>query len=202
MSSPGRRPGRPAQLMIATAAVFALGCAAAQAVDPEFAPLLSDLAKTKIRALAQDPELVAAVKAQNLETSGYDQAKIDALDKKWRAEVDSDSKPLIDTTLGSAASRHVIDIVEKAQGLYTEMFLTDDKGLNVAQSGITSDYWQGDEAKWQKTFLVGPDAVDISNIDQDESTQVFQSQVSVTVVDPDTGAPIGALTVGVDVSQL
>ena len=32
-------------------------------------------------------------------------------------------------------------------------------GLNVGQSSVTSDYWQGDEDKFQKTFAVGPDAV-------------------------------------------
>jgi hypothetical protein len=78
----------------------------------------------------------------------------------------------------------------------------DDKGMNVALSDVTSDYWQGDEAKWQQTYLVGPDAVHIGDVELDESTQTYQSQVSITVVDPDTKAPIGALTFGVNVEAL
>ena len=78
----------------------------------------------------------------------------------------------------------------------------DAKGLDVAQSTLTSDYWQGDEAKWSETYPVGPDAVQIGEIEQDESTQVFQSQVSIAVTDPATGEVIGAITVGVDVSML
>ncbi|MEM8755288.1 MAG: hypothetical protein AAGF90_20180, partial [Pseudomonadota bacterium] len=74
------------------------------------------------------------------------------------------------------------------------------KGLNVGQSAKTSDYWQGDEAKWRETYLVGPDAIHVSDVEEDESTQTFQIQVSLPIVDG--GAPIGAVTVGVDVEHL
>ena len=78
----------------------------------------------------------------------------------------------------------------------------DNKGLNVGQSDVTSDYWQGDEAKWKKTFLVGPDAVFIDKVEEDESTQQFQSQVSLSIVDPTTKNVIGAVTIGIDVEVL
>ena len=78
----------------------------------------------------------------------------------------------------------------------------DAKGLNVGQSDVTSDYWQGDEDKWQRTYPVGPDALLIGEVEQDESTQRFQTQVSLSVVDPADGAVIGAVTVGIDVETL
>ena len=78
----------------------------------------------------------------------------------------------------------------------------DNKGLNVGQSDVTSDYWQGDEAKWKKTFLVGPNAVFIDKVEEDESTQQFQSQVSLSIVDPATNIVIGAITIGIDVEVL
>ena len=86
--------------------------------------------------------------------------------------------------------------------MFTEIFAMDDKGLNVAQSDVTSDYWQGDEDKWQQTYLVGAGAVHISEVELDDSTQTYQSQVSVTVVDPETNAPIGAITFGINVDAL
>jgi hypothetical protein len=46
-----------------------------------------------------------------------------------------------------------------AGGVIFEIFIVDNKGLNVAQTDPTLDYMQGDEAKFQKTFLVGPEAV-------------------------------------------
>jgi hypothetical protein len=42
----------------------------------------------------------------------------------------------------------------------------------------------------------------ISDLEEDESTQLLQSQVSVPVVDPDSGEPIGAVTFGVNVENL
>lgn len=168
----------------------------------EFAPQLTELANGDIAAIAQSDEIVAAVKAQNAETAGYDQAKIDALDKQWRAEVGASSKPLIDKVMATAASKFLAGKREASGGLFSEIFVTDAKGLNVAQSDVTSDYWQGDEAKWQDSFGKGAGAVHLGDVEQDESTQAYQSQVSMTVVDPADGKPIGAITVGVNVELL
>jgi hypothetical protein len=66
---------------------------------------------------------------------------------------------------------------------------------------VTSDYWQGDEDKFSKTFSVGADAVVLGEIEQDESTQLYQSQVSITITNA-AGQPIGSITAGVDLSML
>lgn len=174
---------------------------AAQAQD-EFTAPLTELANGEIAAFASNQILIDAINAQNAVTSGYDQAKIDELDAQWRAEVGAASKPLIDATLGSAASDYLKGVQEESLGKYTEIFAMDAKGLNVAQSTLTSDYWQGDEAKFTESYGAGAGAVHIGEIEQDESTQVFQSQVSVPITDPATGELIGAITVGVDVSML
>lgn len=78
----------------------------------------------------------------------------------------------------------------------------DNKGLNVGQSDVTSDYWQGDEAKWQKTYAVGPDALVIGKREYDRSSQKFLIQVSVPAVDSASKTPIGAATIGVSLVQL
>ena len=174
------------------ASTFTTVAAPVLAQDNEFAAPLTELGNTTLREIVESPAVIAAIQAQNATTSAYDQAKIDELDTQWRAEVGAASKPLIDATLATEASN----------GLFTEIFVMDAKGLNVAQSTVTSDYWQGDEDKWQQTFPVGADAVHLGEIEQDESTQAFQSQVSITIVDPATGAPIGAVTAGVDLALL
>jgi hypothetical protein len=163
---------------------------------------LTDLAKKQLRDIAENPILVDAIKAQNATTASYDQGKIDALDKQWRAEVDAADKPLITATLGTAASKYLADAMGKTEGMITEIFATDAKGLNVAQATMTSDYWQGDEDKFTKSFGAGADAIEIGDVEQDESTQTYQSQVSITVTDPATGAPIGSITAGIDVGKL
>jgi hypothetical protein len=179
----------------------ALLAAAPQAQD-EFTAPLTELAKGEIAAFASDPALISAIIAQNAVTAAYDQAKIDALDAQWRAEVGTASKPLIDATLGNAASQYLAGVQAASAGKYTEIFAMDAKGLNVGQSTLTSDYWQGDEDKFTASFGAGAGAVHVGEVEQDESTQIFQSQVSVPVTDPATGAVIGAITVGVDVSML
>ncbi|WP_423066016.1 hypothetical protein [Devosia sp. CN2-171] len=172
------------------------------AQDNEFAEPLTALAQGKLREIAQNPVLVAAISAQNQVSAGYDAAKIDELDKQWRAEVDAASKPMIDATLGNEASKYLAGVQAESAGLFTEIFATDAMGLNAAQSTVTSDYWQGDEDKFTLSFGAGADAVALGEVEQDESTQTFQSQVSITITDPATGAPIGSITAGVDLSML
>jgi hypothetical protein len=191
---------RPALVAFGLAATLSL--VTAPLAQDEFTAPLTELAKGDIATFASDPALVAAIVAQNAVTGAYDQAQIDALDAQWRAEVGAASKPLIDATLGNAASQYLAGVQADSAGKYTEIFAMDAKGLNVGQSTLTSDYWQGDEDKFTQSFGAGADAIHIGEIEQDESTQVFQSQVSVPITDPASGEVIGAITVGVDVSML
>jgi hypothetical protein len=190
------------RLAIGMLAALLLTGGIASAQDNEFAEPLTALAQGELKEIAANPVLVAAIMAQNATTSGYDQARIDELDTQWRAEVDAASKPLIDATLANEASVYLAKVQEESGGKFTEIIATDARGLNAAQSTISSDYWQGDEDKFTKSFGAGADAVFLGEVEQDESTQTFQSQVSVTVVDPANGAPIGSITVGVDLSTL
>jgi hypothetical protein len=163
---------------------------------------LEELAAGDIANIAASAEVIAAVQAQNDATASYDQAKVDALDKTWRAETKSGDKPMIEGVLSNDLSRYLAGQQKGSVGLFTEIFVMDAKGLNVGQSAATSDYWQGDEAKWKETFLKGADAVHVGELEQDDSTQQLQSQVSVSVVDPASGETIGAVTFGVNVGRL
>lgn len=163
---------------------------------------IRELVQENINVWVTSPDIIAAIKAQNSKHASLSQAEIDALDKKWRAETKSSSHPMIDGVLSSAVSKKLQSIRDQNQGLFTEIFIMDNKGLNVAQSDVTSDYWQGDEAKWKETFLKGPGAIHISEIEVDESSQLLQSQASVSIVDPATKEVIGAVTVGVNVDEL
>jgi hypothetical protein len=185
-----------------TVGAIALAAIAFTAQANEFEGPLKQLAQNEIRAMVSNPAVVDAVKAQNAKNAALDEGKIKELDQTWRAETSAAAKPMITAVLGNSLSGYLKSQKEAGQGLYTEIFVMDNKGLNVGQSDVTSDYWQGDEAKWQKTYQVGADAVHISDVEQDESTQTFQSQVSVPVVDPASKEVIGAVTVGVNVEML
>ncbi len=175
---------------------------ATSAVANEYAPAMEQYLETSIRSWAQSDVLVAAINAQNAATSGYDQAMIDTLDTQWRAEVGQSTTPTITPVLSNAAAEFLRNQVERSEGQITEVFVMDLHGLNVAASSVTSDFWQGDEAKFTQTFGVSPDAYHLGDIELDESSGHYQGQISMTITDPVTGQAIGAMTVGVNAETL
>ncbi len=182
---------------VAAAAVI-FGAASAN----EFEGPITELAGSEIKAWLTDPTIVGAVKNQNAQHASLSEADIQRLDKQWRGETAGSAQPMISKVLSNSLSDFLKKKTEASQGLYTEIFVMDNKGLNVGQSAVTSDYWQGDEAKWQKTYLVGADAMHIGGVKKDESTQSFQSQLSLPIVDPADNTVIGAITIGINVEQL
>jgi hypothetical protein len=76
----------------------------------------------------------------------------------------------------------------------------DNKGLDVAQTDPTLDCMQGDEAKFQKTFLVGPEAVFIDAVAPDDGVDVAQANMSIK--HPQLDKAIGAVTIGIAVGPL
>ena len=168
----------------------------------EFKAALTDFVTNDAQAIVTNPDIINAIKKQNMKNSQLSNADILTLDKQWRAQLGEKNATLITDKLNQPLSKKLVVIQEKSEGKITEIFVMDNKGLNVAQSAITSDYWQGDEAKWQKTYSVGPNAYHISDVEEDESTQMFQSQISHTITDPATGKAIGAITIGINVEEL
>jgi hypothetical protein len=78
----------------------------------------------------------------------------------------------------------------------------DQNGLNVGQSSITKDFWQGDEAKFQKTFQVSKDAIFIDDPEWDDEAKIWRAQVNFTLTDPSGATPIGAATVELNLTEL
>ena len=163
---------------------------------------LEAYARNELANWLTDPALISAINSQNAAHAGLSEDDVIALDQKWRAEAGEGGGPLITQLLSSDLSAWLRDKQDATAGFVTEVFIMDDKGLNVAQSVETSDYWQGDEAKWQQTYSVGPDALHISEIEFDDSTGFYQSQASLSITDPATGAVIGAVTFGINVQSL
>ena len=161
----------------------------------EFAPQIETVFNEQVKGWLSDPAVVDAIKAQNATTGSYDDAKIEELDQTWRAEAKAGGGDMINATLGNALSTFLKGKKDASGGMFSEIFVMDAKGLNVGQSDVTSDYMQGDEGKFQKTFGVGPDAMFIDEVEFDDSSQTFQSQVSHTIVNSADGkvSPTGPI---------
>ena len=173
-----------------------LGCGTASAQDEDFETPARRLVESAIQGFLSEPVVINAVRKQNERTITLSQDEIIALDDRWRA----DDASLITPVMQNPVSEYLRNLQNQHKGFYTELFVIDAVGLNVGQSDITSDYWQGDEAKYQQTFLIGENAVHISDVEEDESSQTFQVQISLPIVDQ--GELIGAATFGVDVEAL
>ena len=76
----------------------------------------------------------------------------------------------------------------------------DNKGLNAGQSAITSDYWQGDEAKFQKTFPLGPTAIFIDKPEVNGETGTENVQINMSITDGIEA--VGTVTVEVNLTEL
>lgn len=142
-----------------------------------------------------------SIAAQNNQIGNIDQAKIDELDNQWKAEREAADKPLIAATLSSPLSVYLARLQGKSLGLYAEIFVMDKNGLNVGQSSVTSDFWQGDEGKFQNTYDVSETALFIDEAEWDDEAKIWRNQVSFTVTD-DANAKIGAVTVEINLTEL
>lgn len=190
-----------AAILTGVTALAVLACLPANAEEPHVAPVIEYIGANIVPWLS-DPVVVNAIKEQNAAHASLTQADIEALDKQWRGEVDAGAKPMIDKVMTSELSKFLAAKQQETGGMVTELFVMDAKGLNVGQSDVTSDYWQGDEAKWTKSYGAGAGAIFVDEVEKDESTQTLQTQASVAIVDPATNEVIGAVTAGIDVGGL
>ena len=154
-----------------------------------------------VRGWLQKPVVALAVNAQNTKYANLGQSEIDALDKQWRAERESDDQPLVAAVLSNPLSIYLTQIQAASGGLYTEIFVMDRNGLNVGQSAITSDFWQGDEAKFKNTFPKGSSAVFVDEAEYHEGSGTWRAQLNMTIAS-ESGSPIGAITVEVNLTEL
>jgi hypothetical protein len=181
-------------VVVLVACVLTMGFAGM--LQAETAPqVVVDLAQSTLAKLGSDPVIVAAVKAQNAQGKSLDDIK--ALDDQWK-----DTPGIVDymrAIMESDCGRHLQEIQNSAD-YYSEIFVMDNQGANVAMTDKTSDYWQGDEAKFTESFKDGAGALYLGEVEFDDSTQAYLVQVSVPV--NDNGAAIGAITIGVDVDRI
>ena len=178
-------------VIIAFVALLGFGIASAEIAPPK----VVDLANSTLAAFGTDPIIVAAVKAENAKGKTLEQIKTQ--DAKWMADagVADYMKALMDSECGKYLRK-----IQTSAPYYAEIFVMDNLGANVAMTDKTSDYWQGDEAKFQKSFAGGAGAVFVDDVKFDDSAQAYMVQVSVPV--KEGAAAIGAITFGIDVEKI
>lgn len=189
--------------MIGRAAAVSLVLVAAQGLAggarPAEAQGLSDAQREQAiavaKAIAADATVVDEVRRQNARKVPL--AEIQKIDKAWMAAKGVDDR--MQTVMENACAR-TLKLAQTQHKEVAEAFVMDDQGANVCMTNKTSDYWQGDEPKWQESFKGGQGAVYVDAPKFDESVQAYLVQVSVPVM---AGVKaIGAVTVGVNLERL
>ena len=187
-------------ILAATAMCVLVSPVSAEPAKPDVHRLITAQVVEEMRHWIETDIVRISVGAQNARLQKLPQEQIDALDAQWVAERESDDKLLIAATLSNPLSVYLTRLQGKSLGLYAEIFVMDHNGLNVGQSSITGDFWQGDEAKFQKTYDVSGDALFVDEPEWDEDNKIWRGQVSFTLTDE--GKSIGAVTMEVNLTEL
>ena len=82
--------------------------------------------------------------------------------------------------------------------LYAEIFVTNTYGVNIAQTGKTSDYIQNDELWW---IRAKQDGLYISEIHYDESADVYSADIAMRIND-NLGEFLGVIKAVTNVEQI
>ena len=164
----------------------------------EQAAALQEIIDGDLARIAAMPEIIAVIQARNAVTAGYTAAQIAAADQSWQSELGQTEMPTVAPIMASAASEFLRSQVVASNGLIAEVFVMDARGLTAAASAPTSDFWQGDEAKFTETFGKGAGSFLIGDVEFDDSSQTYSAQVSAIILDPATATPIGAITLSVN----
>ncbi len=187
LPAPRRGPARAIVL-----ALLLVGALAWLARDPAPDPAIDAF----LAAVARDPLVLAAVAAQNAALAGQPEPEIAALDAQWTAEAARGGGPLVDAMLATPASRRLAALVA-GSGVARAAIVMDDRGRNAAVTFATTDYDQGDEAKWRETFAKSPGTRHVGGRERGQFGEAVVCWVSEGLRDPATGAAIGAVSVAV-----
>lgn len=160
------------------------------AIDVEALPPKIRENAHNIEQWGKDPALIKDVSAQNAKAISADEIK--KIDQEWIASKTENEK--MKTLLNNSCALRLHELSKEIDGV-VEAMVMDNQGALVCMTRRTSDYWQGDEPKWQQSYLGGKGALFVEKAEYDESTRAIVIHISVPVMQEQKA--IGALTVGV-----
>jgi len=148
---------------------------------------------TTVKVWTADKAFIDAVKAQNAKNVTLEQIQKD--DNLWIAGKDD---ALVRQITTGPCAEHLRQLAAAAG--FGETFVMDNQGALVCSTEKTSDYWQGDEAKWTRAFAEGKGSTFIDRLRFDDSAKQNLAQISVPIMDG--GRAIGVITAGVTITQV
>lgn len=170
-------------------------------IDPAEKRRLARIAEQTMQPWTPAEVMIDSLKRVNRERSSLTEADIRQQDEQWRSSQPGGDSERVRAIQDTKLSAFLRQQQHEADGLFREIMATGRLGLNAGMSRTTTDYWQGDETKFRRTFNQPDQAPVIEDIRYDESTRRFLVHVSLPVRDPDTDELLGVVTAGVDIQK-
>jgi hypothetical protein len=162
--------------------------------------IFNHFAESAALAIMADPLVLDAIRQQNVALQPQTQAELDVIDKQWIEERKNPAGQLTAAMLATPVSRQLRALVAGSHGALTHAILMDNRGRNVGVADPTTDYWQGDEAKFLNTAAIGSSDVQRGDIERRHDGKGAACWLSRTIFE--AGKPIGALAVEVNLDHV
>ncbi|MDY7031655.1 MAG: ATP-binding protein [Thermodesulfobacteriota bacterium] len=125
-------------------------------------------------------------------------------DRKWvslpKEEITPFMQALFNNEISKSLRKEFIEFYKKKYGykVFGEIFVTNKYGVNIGQTGRTSDYRQDDEQWWQ---IAREKGFYVSGVEYDESTAIYAINIGIRVVD-DEASFIGVMKAVIDIKGI
>ena len=167
------------------------GAGGGQEQRVDYSPDLDRVLENKIALLKEmikDPVIIDYISKVNSQYSEIEEKKLLAIDRYWASIEEGD--PLLELYETNIVARRLKQLQSREAG-FSEIFVTDKHGFNVAQTNKTSDIYQADERWWQQAYDNGKGRSYAGLIEFDESSLTTGISVYIPVIEPRTGEVIG-----------
>lgn len=155
-------------------------------------PALRTQVFDNLEEIAGNPDVVAAVRAQNNRYEAMTGGEIDAVRAVWHGERLIKERPLMTAVMDGPPAQVLKAIsARKVKGGAGPLYVTDARGLIVAASHMPQDYRLTPEALWEQAFLIGPHRMIVTPTARDPDAPMW---ISVSVADPRSRAVIGVVS--------
>jgi len=148
-----------------------------------------------VRKVISDPELVRAISAKNKVTESESEVK--KKDADWQRDREL---PLRKQISSNECAVRLKEVVQEDPAI-SEAYLMDNRGALVCSLGDVSDYWQGDEPEFQRTFGQGQ-FLFVGDPAADPLTGDWTVPISMVVLDGPTKVGAATLTLRVTPAML
>ncbi|WDD98789.1 PDC sensor domain-containing protein [Thalassomonas actiniarum] len=158
--------------------------------EHEYKKIITDLHYDTLHKLAYLPLVIEALKESNKHCRNI--VDIMKLDASWQA-----NRKLQQKILQNPIAKQVEQMTNSTNNRIVEVLIMDKSGTLVGAFPKTTDYWQGDEAKFQQPIVLRGEFVGPTK--WDPSTQTYSFIFSFLI--RENSEIIGVLAAGLDVSR-